>query len=165
MGAWGYGVFETDNAMDFVGEVTDFVSDSDHIKLANGKTTDSGWWMPYKDGNLHSSVVKKICQKFSAIEREIILKYDFGVEERYLVLCHIIQMHGLDVPPKHLNKSIKIINSMLGEEGDSEDYDNPLKRKNVVNEVLSKLKIQKLESKLQKELSTKTEEPTKKFKM
>lgn len=165
MGAWGYGIFETDNAMDFVGDITDYICNNQLIKLENGKTTESGCWSPDSDGKLHHTISKQIYKKFSDIEKDIVLKYDFGIEERYLALCHILQMHDLKIPPKHLNKSIKIISKLLEENSDSDEYDMPLKRKNEVNNVLAKLKIQKLEAKLQKDLSEKEKTPTRKMKI
>lgn len=151
MGAWGYGVYESDNSLDTLQNIFEYIDvNYQELKLKDGKVIDT-LWSP-NEGLLDDKIIKKILKNLKGLE-ENVLKSDFkdSEEENYLLMCNILTTHSIKIPTEFLNKSINLIESMTSTDGSSSNYDYPQKR----NMVLFKELIPLYEQKFQNELPIK----------
>lgn len=152
MGAWGYGVYDTDSALDTVSNILDLINvkENDNLILEDNTIIDREW-SGINDGRLHPVIIQLLIDNAKKIESKVLKnEYLDDQGENYLVFADIITSHNREFPQKLLKKAIKSISSLNEEDGSSDQYDSPTARKAVVNKVLNILQAQVLELELPK---------------
>ena len=79
MGAWGYGVYESDNSLDTLQNIFEYIDvNYQELKLKDGKVIDT-LWSP-NEGLLDDKIIKKILRNLKGLEEDV-LKSDFKDSE------------------------------------------------------------------------------------
>lgn len=164
MGAWGYGIYDSDAALDAVSDIFSEINvkSGHNLLLDDGTVLHHEWSGVDRDGKLNVAIIQLLLDNYKKIEKNVLKDEYLDYQgEKYLVFADIITSNGREIPNAMLKRSISAINSLIEPGGHADEYDTPLNRKQVITKVLVPLQ----EQLLQQELPKKTDNPSKKMKL
>lgn len=153
MGAWGHGIYESDVALDAVGDILSMVRNPDegeYIQTEVGQDIPPMLWNPGY-GKFPEKLLKRLLNRIERIEEYIFDSEPSTINEKLLVYCDIVTFNGGVFPKDRAAQYLEIIESMSLPGGECDSYDEPLKRKSSIARVIAPLRKTLLDSELNKD--------------